>query len=128
MAAAFRMLQSRQLVVLGEAGSGKTIAAMMLALGLLEDTQSTEPVPFPALMASWHPDGQRLDDWLADELTRDFPFLASDYGSNAASGLIATGRVVPILDGLDEIPDALRPTAIEAVDQATGDRPLVLTC
>ncbi len=129
IAAAFRTLQSQQLVLLGEAGSGKTIAAMMLTLGLLEDPTLTEPVPFPVLMASWRPDAQHLDDWLADKLTKDFPFLtAPEYGRNAALGLITTGRVMPVLDGLDEIPDAVRSTAIEKLDQATGGRPLVLTC
>jgi hypothetical protein len=128
LTAVFRMVRSQQLVVLGEAGSGKTIAAMMLALGLLKDPKLTEPVPFPALMASWRPDVQRFDDWLADKLTQAFPFLASEYGRNAAHGLITTGRVMPVLDGLDEVPDVLRRTAIEAVDRAIGGRPLVLTC
>lgn len=128
LTAVFRMVRSQQLVVLGEAGSGKTIAAMMLALGLLEDPKLTEPVPFPVLMASWRPDVQRFDDWLANKLTQDFPFLVSEYGRNAALGLIATGRVMPVLDGLDEIPNVLRRTAIEAVDRAMGGRPLVLTC
>jgi hypothetical protein len=128
MAAAFRMLKSQQRMILGEAGSGKTIAAMMLTLSLLNDPKLTEPVPFPVLMASWRPDVQRLDDWLANKLTQDFPFLASEYGRNAALGLITTGRVMPVLDGLDEIPDAVRSTAIDELDQATGGRPLVLTC
>lgn len=129
IAAAFRMLRSRRLVVRGEAGSGKTIAARMLTLDLLADPTSTEPVPFPVLMASWCPDAQRLDDWLVGELTEDFPFLtAAEYGRNAAHRLITTGRVMPVLDGLDEIPDAVRPTVIKELNQATGGRPLVLTC
>jgi MFS family permease len=128
IAAVFRMARSQQLVVLGETGSGKTITAMMLALGLLRDPKLTEPVPFPALMASWRPDVQRFDDWLANKLTQDFPFLASEYGRDSALELITTGRVMPVLDGLDEIPDVLRRTAIEAVDRAISGRPLVLTC
>jgi hypothetical protein len=128
MAAVFRMLSSQQLVVLGEAGSGKTIATMILALNLLVDPRSTEPVPFPVLIASWRPDVQHFDNWLADKLTREFPFLASEYGHNTALRLITTGRVMPILDGLDEIPEMLRPTAIDKLDQAAGERSWVLTC
>jgi hypothetical protein len=128
MAAVFRMLPGQQLVVLGEAGSGKTIAAMMLTLGLLEDSKLIGPVPFPVLMASWRPDVQHLDDWLVGKLTGKFPFLVSEYGRNAALGLITTGRIMPVLDGLDEIPEALRSIAIEKLDQVAGGRPWVLIC
>jgi hypothetical protein len=35
---------------------------------------------------------------------------------------------MPVLDGLDEMPKALRPAAIKALDRETSGRPLVLTC
>lgn len=116
MAAAVRMLPGQQLVVLGAAGSGKTVAANMLTLDLLESSESVKPVPVPVLMASWRPDIQHPYRWLANRLAEDFSFLTRDD----ALRLITTGRVMPVLDGLDEMPEALRPAAIEELDRATG--------
>jgi hypothetical protein len=43
--ALFRRLESRQLVVLGEPGAGKTVLALLFTLGLLDDPRPDEPVP-----------------------------------------------------------------------------------
>jgi hypothetical protein len=43
--------------------------------------------------------------------------------------LVADGALLPVLDGLDEIPAELHAIAIEALDLATaGGVPYVLTC
>ncbi|MCU1666164.1 MAG: hypothetical protein JWR58_6229 [Pseudonocardia sp.] len=127
----FRQLPTRQLVVLGEPGAGKSVLAILLTLGLLAEPLPAEPIPVLLPLASWNPHREHLHRWLARRLVEEYPALAnrSAYGRDAATRLVLEGRVVPVLDGLDEMPPALHAAAIDALDQAVaGGRPLVVTC
>ena len=127
----FRLLPARQLVVLGEPGAGKTVLAVLFTLGLLNDPEPDEPVPVLLPLSSWDPQHEHLYTWLAHKLVEEYPGLANAaaYGPDAATRLVAEGRVLPVLDGLDEVPPALHAAAIDALDQAiSGSRPLVVTC
>ncbi|MGW6929697.1 BTAD domain-containing putative transcriptional regulator [Lentzea sp. NPDC054927] len=129
--AKFRQIPARQLVVLGEPGAGKSVLAILLTLGLLANTPADEPVPVLLNLASWHPQAEHLHTWLARRIVEEYPWLAgvAAYGKGAALRLVLEGRVVPVLDGLDEIPPELRVAAIDALDQAVAcGRPLVVTC
>ncbi|HKR50877.1 MAG TPA: NACHT domain-containing protein, partial [Pseudonocardiaceae bacterium] len=129
--AAFRQLPARQLVVLGEPGAGKTVLAMLFTLGLLDTRAPDEPVPVLLRISSWNPSGEHLHTWLARRLIADYPALTDVdvYGPDAAGRLVQDGRVMPVLDGLDEMPSALRDGAIEALDRAVAaGGPLVVTC
>ncbi|OXM67412.1 AfsR family transcriptional regulator [Amycolatopsis vastitatis] len=127
----FRELPARQLVVLGAPGAGKSVLAILLTLGLLNDPRPGEPIPVLSSLASWNPHRQHLHQWLAASLLEAHPGLANEdrYGRDAATQLVLDGAVLPILDGLDEIPPALHAAAIDALDHATAHgRPLVVTC
>jgi hypothetical protein len=127
----FRLLPARQLVVLGEPGAGKTVLAVLLTLGLINDLKGDDPVPVLLPLSSWKPHREHLYAWLARKLIEEYPGLASTaaYGPDAALRLVADGRIMPILDGFDELPSARHAAAIEALDRAvSGGRPLVLTC
>ncbi|MGH3755642.1 MAG: NACHT domain-containing protein, partial [Pseudonocardiaceae bacterium] len=129
--AAFRQLPARQLVVLGEPGAGKTVLAMLFTLGLLDVRAPDDPVPVLLQISSWNPSAEHLHTWLARRLVEDYPALANTdaYGPDAAGRLVHGGRLMPVLDGLDEMPPALRGAAIEALDRAVVDSgPLVVTC
>ncbi|WP_020660470.1 BTAD domain-containing putative transcriptional regulator [Amycolatopsis benzoatilytica] len=129
--AKFRQVPSRQLVVLGEPGAGKSVLAVLLTLGLLADLPPGEPVPVLLTLASWNPHHEHLDAWLARRLVEDYPWLANTaiYGPDAGLRLVLDGRVIPVLDGLDETPPGLHTAAIDALDQAvSAGRPLVVTC
>ncbi len=129
--AAFRQLPARQLVVLGEPGAGKTVLAMLFTLGLLDTRAPDEPVPVLLPISSWNPHAEHLHTWLARRLIEDYPALANTdaYGPDAAGRLVHGGRLIPVLDGLDEMPPALHDAAIEALDRAvTHGGPLVVTC
>jgi hypothetical protein len=129
--AGFRQVPARQLVVLGEPGAGKSVLAILLTLGLLADPPPGEPVPVLLPLASWNPRREHLHGWLARKLVEEYPGLANTdaYGEDAALRLVLEGRVIPVLDGLDEIPSELDAAAIDALDQAVaGGRPLVVTC
>ncbi len=123
-----------RLVVLGEPGAGKSMLMVRLALDLLARRASGGPVPVLASLASWNPQDQDLHGWLAAQLTIDHPALAGSAPPDARQGtriaaLLAAGLILPILDGLDEIPDAVRGPAITRINDAL--RPgelLVVTC
>ena len=127
----FRRIPARQLVVLGEPGAGKSVLAILFTLALLADPLPGEPVPVLLPLASWNPHTEHLHAWLARRLVEEYPGLANTgtYGEDAALRLVLEGRVIPVLDGLDETPPGLRTAAIDAIDRAVaGGRPIVVTC
>jgi hypothetical protein len=123
-----------RLVVLGEPGAGKTMLMIRLVLDLLARRAVGGPVPYLASVASWNPNGQDLRGWLAARLAIDYPALAAAppvgmTEPTQAAALLASRLILPILDGLDEIPDQVRGPAISRVNDALRPgEPLVVTC
>lgn len=112
-----------RLVVLGEPGSGKTMLMVRLVLDLLAARAPGGPVPVLAPLASWDPSAQDLRDWLVIRLATDYPALADpspagEAGLTQAAALIEAGLIVPLLDGLDEIPGSARGPAISRINDA----------
>ncbi|WP_410667714.1 BTAD domain-containing putative transcriptional regulator [Amycolatopsis sp. cmx-4-68] len=131
IAETFAGLPVRQLVVLGDPGSGKSVLALMLTLELLRTRAPGAPVPVLLSLASWDPRREHLDRWLAGRLADNHPALlnAREYGPGASTRLVLGGHVVPVLDGLDEMPADLRAAALDALDQTMSvGRSVVLTC
>lgn len=58
---AFRALPHGQLVVLGEAGAGKSVLAMLLTLGLIETRRPDDLVPVLLPIDSWNPAVERVE-------------------------------------------------------------------
>lgn len=128
LAASFRTLSRRRLVVLGEGGSGKTALTLLLVLGLLNDLRADEPVPVPMSIASWDPHQEHLLAWLARRLQAEYPGIRR-YGGAVAEQLVTERRVMPVLDNLDEAPLRWQGSALMELNQSlTIDDPLVLTC
>ncbi|MGH3721617.1 MAG: hypothetical protein ACRDRI_22775 [Pseudonocardiaceae bacterium] len=85
-------------------------------------------MPVLVTLHGWDPNRERFADWLANRLTRDYELLtAREYGPNAAVGLIDRGYLTAFLDGLDEIPEMLRPVVLRALDEQVTFRLVVLT-
>jgi hypothetical protein len=122
--------QRQRLVVLGEPGAGKTVLALQLTLELLKRRrQGDGPVAVLMGLAAWDPTAEHLHTWLARRLTQDCPALKNpSYGPDAALELVTSGRVLPVLDGLDELPEPLRARAISELERARADQPLIVTC
>jgi hypothetical protein len=122
----FRALPHRHLVILGEPGSGKTVLARLLILGLLKDPtgEAGEPVPVFLPLSSWDPDTD-LGSWVRARIAKDHPRISPDV----IDELITTHRIAPVLDGLDELPDNRHGDALCAIDDTFhAEYQLVLTC
>ncbi|MGW1197886.1 NACHT domain-containing protein [Streptomyces sp. NPDC002536] len=124
----YRRVPSGRLVVLGRAGSGKSILTVRFALDLLGPPgTSVTVVPVIFSLGSWNP-VRPLGEWLAARLERDHPGLAAAAGpgpSSLAGALVDNDRILPVLDGFDEIADGLHRPALEALN--TTAMPLLLT-
>ncbi|MEU0650277.1 NACHT domain-containing protein [Streptomyces umbrinus] len=124
--ARFRELPHRQLVVIGEPGSGKSVLAMLLVLDLLESPEDGDPVPVLIPAASWGPEAESVTAFLARRLAEEYSKVLDP---SVALGLVERGRVLPILDGLDELPPAQHVRAVRALEEFTAaGAPLVVTC
>lgn len=123
----YRRIPSGRLVVLGQAGSGKTILTLRFVLDLLRDRADDDPVPVIFGLGSWHPTTVTLRDWLIAQLQRDHPSLGAPgpNGTTLAAALVETGRVLPVLDGFDEIAEGLHRAALEALNATS--LPLLVT-
>jgi MFS family permease len=127
-------LGSGRLVIAGAPGSGKSGAAVLLILAALHYRQrlpdSDRPrVPVPVMFTpqGWDPSTERVQDWLAGRLCGTYPLFAGRQGVAAARGMLAEGRIAVLLDGLDEIPEDLRPAVLTALSQQATFRLVLLT-
>lgn len=114
----YESLPHGRLVILGEAGAGKSVLVLHLAAGLLARRETGDPVPVVFPVSSWDPgEGTPLWWWAAGWLAQTHAWVLADDGLPAsaravAHGLITSGRVLPVLDGFDELPDATRSKAL----------------
>jgi hypothetical protein len=122
---------TRRLVVLGEPGAGKTSLLVRLVLDLFSRRDFGEAVPILLSLASWNPAEQDLRSWIVQTLITGDSALAEPapdgINSSRAQALLDNGLIFPVLDGLDEIPDAVRGFAIARINDAMQpNQPLVL--
>ncbi|RZT77911.1 NACHT domain-containing protein [Micromonospora violae] len=125
----FRALTNRQLLILGAPGSGKSTLALLFTMAALEPG---EKVPVLLPLAGWRPDLQDLRGWAAEWIGDTYPELANEqkYGPGAARALVDHDRVLLVLDGLDEMPQALRAAAARELGDVATRNGLntVVTC
>jgi hypothetical protein len=119
------------LVVLGDSGSGKTMLLLRTIRDLIQIKQrakNDDPVPVFISMASWDPNADSLRGWLEKRLPIDYPALGtvvSHKGRKASriAILLDEQKIIPMLDGLDEMPKNYRVTAIDRLNEAFNDDP-----
>jgi GTPase SAR1 family protein len=137
IADAFAGLTQRRLLVLGAAGTGKTVLLLRFVLEFLERRQPGQPVPILFQVGSWNPQIEHLHTWMAAWLEKTYPSLASQppvSGVPLSLWLVRTRKILPLLDGLDEMAEELRPAALRALNRLAAGvptsetDPLILTC
>jgi len=135
----YESLDPGRFVILGKPGSGKTVLAVHLLVRILERRQAGHPrpdgqpwaVPVRFSLAAYDTT-LTLDQWITGQLEQRF----TDLPEAVARELVDRRRILPVLDGLDEMdPDQGTPQrAIAAVDRintyvrGTGPSPVVVTC
>ncbi|MER7080698.1 NACHT domain-containing protein [Saccharopolyspora kobensis] len=128
LADSFRSLPHRRLVVLGEGGAGKTTLAILLLLALLEEVAPDDPIPVLISIASWEPHQEHLHTWLSRKLEEHYPGLLR-YGREIAQRIVTERRIMPVLDGLDEITAPRQAAALIALNRSlTSSDPIIITC
>jgi predicted NACHT family NTPase len=125
---------SGRLVIAGAPGSGKSGAAVLLVLAALRHREiandvdrSRIPVPVMFTLHGWDPVAQPIQDWLTERLGQTYPQLAGPSGAMKVALLLATSKIAVILDGLDEVPEELRPVALRALSQQATFRLVILS-
>jgi len=110
------------LVILGGPGAGKTRLLAELASSLLARARqhADEPIPVVVHLASWATRRRALADWLADELHDRY-----DMPTELGHAWIAAGQVLPLLDGLDEIPQSDQAGCVAAINAFRAGHGLV---
>ncbi|MGK5533816.1 NACHT domain-containing protein [Streptomyces sp. URMC 129] len=142
IAAYYRRITPRRLLITGAPGAGKTVLALDLMIALIRPPGEAaprlpyEPVPVRLPLSGWDTD-EPLRGHLTDRLIRAFGLSPAH-----ARELVDERRILPVLDGLDEMdpplpdgtPDPAAPRA-RAVLSALNDyqdglqaAPVILLC
>ncbi len=115
----------RELLILGQPGAGKSTLLLELALYLIEQAEqdSTQPLPVRFDLSSWDVKRLSLQDWLIVELSSRYK-----VPQGLCTQWVQAGLIFPLLDGLDEMQEASRPSCIEAINTYHNEhlRPLVV--
>jgi hypothetical protein len=100
------------LLILGEPGSGKTTTLLELAADLIgrAKVDGKERVPVVLNLSTWKKN-QSLSRWISAELSEKYRVPAK-----IARSWLQNDYLLPLLDGLDEVPSYLQPDCVTAVN------------
>ncbi|TAD96960.1 MAG: NACHT domain-containing protein [Bacteroidetes bacterium] len=106
-------IELKRLLILGEAGSGKTVLMLQFGLKLVELAKQNFDYPMPILLnlATWQDENQSFETWLEENLV----YAAGEYGTakKYAKEMVQENNLLLLLDGLDEIPEADRKACLD---------------
>jgi hypothetical protein len=116
-----------RLLILGEGGGGKTTDLLQLAAGLAELARDDpeQPVPVVLKLGSWGR-SRRLADWMTYEI-----HLRHKVDLAVVRRWLDDDRLLPLLDGLDEVEAGCRDACAHAINEFLAARPecgLAVTC
>ena len=110
----------KQLVILGEGGSGKTIALLQLLKSLLNEIRDNLSMEnaFPILfhLGSWAEKQLSLEEWFVSELVDIF---SEQPPIKDIERLVKQRDFVFLLDGFDEVPESVRQDLFNELQQFT---------
>jgi hypothetical protein len=84
------------------------------------------PVPVLFHLSSWSSKRQKLDLWLREELRTKY-----QIPSQLAQFWVSNRQILPLLDGLDEVPTRYRSKCVEIINDfrlESGSFPMVICC
>jgi hypothetical protein len=128
----------RRLVILGAPGSGKTVLAATLTVGLLKQRNTVSVSQGHSILIacifylpSWDPTAHDLTDWLETQIADRFRL-----SRKIAARLVNDGWILPVLDGLDEMDSQEQnprrsETAVSGINNyiaRTPDSHIVIVC
>jgi energy-coupling factor transporter ATP-binding protein EcfA2 len=127
LAVSFSKLTYERLVILGAPGSGKSTLALLILLALIDNRVSGDSVPVLLSAASWDPAKDHLNSWLIREIDRIYEPL--QHGTSIGKTLLNEQKLIPIVDGLDELHASKRSLAIREINRALAvESSVILTC
>ncbi|MFI6849586.1 hypothetical protein ACIBJD_34105 [Kitasatospora sp. NPDC050467] len=95
VAALYSRVPSGRLLMLGPAGSGKSVLALRLALECLTLRQPGAPVPVILRLALWDPTTEGFAAWAVRRLAADYPALAArSVGGSRIGEELLTGALI----------------------------------
>lgn len=104
------------LLILGEPGSGKTVTLLQLTHDLINrvenDKTFSQPIPVVYNLSSWT-EGQYLTDWMVQQLS-----VLYKIPKQIGRQWLKENRLLPMLDGLDEVSLERQVGCVEAINQA----------
>jgi hypothetical protein len=97
-----------RVMVLGAAGSGKSVLLIRTLLELIAGRKEGQSVPVLLSVASWDPSSLSFRAWIEKQLIRDYPGLGEPapgvgVASTRAADLLSQRKLILLLDGLDEM-------------------------
>jgi hypothetical protein len=118
-----------RLIILGEPGTGKSTMLLRIAVQLLAEAEQTPTAAVPVIFqaSSWkRTSSVSLPDWLTDQLIRSY-----GLPPRAARSYVWYGAVIPLIDGIDELPFSRRAALVTAINEWRKDAellPMVVSC
>ena len=113
---------NRELLILGDPGSGKTVLLLQLAQKLIEEAQQTINWPIPVILnlSSWNGQKSNFEEWLLLELTALYRVK-----KRTARRWIEYEDLCLLLDGLDEVSDLVIDECVRVINQFRQSHPAI---
>lgn len=103
----------QELLILGEPGAGKSTLLLHLAdhLTAQAERNENEPIPIVLPLASWATKQEMFEEWLIEQIVQIYR-----VPRNICREWLQQEQLLPLLDGLDEIKEEVRPACIIAIN------------
>lgn len=104
-------------LILGEPGIGKTTQLLNLAVALQERAALDEQHPLPVIvnLSTWANHKRPLEEWLSEEAATSY-----NVPRDPLARWVRRDQFLPLLDGLDEVPEGARSACIDAINAFRG--------